>query len=108
VNSEAIGRTVQIHWGGERLTDLELLAEIARLKRSVARFGGAGLRAAYRAVVARRGLKCDRGTTHRRLAGRQTTIAHFRQMGAQRKRSRLKHFCAIPFFANGIFSGWGY
>lgn len=71
MNAEAIGRTVQIHWGGERLTDLELLAEIVRLKRSDASFGGAMLLAAYRAEVARRGLKCDcdRGSGRRLRAG---------------------------------------
>lgn len=42
---------------GKRLTDLELLAEIARLRRSVASFGAAVLLAAYRAEAERRGFK---------------------------------------------------
>lgn len=42
---------------GPRLTDLELLAEIDRLKRTVASFGGAMLLAAYRAEAERRGFK---------------------------------------------------
>jgi hypothetical protein len=55
MNAEAIGRTATLT--GEPLTDLQLLAEIARLKKSVASFGGAMLLAAYRAEAERRGFK---------------------------------------------------
>lgn len=55
MNAETIGRKAKL--GGKPLTDLELLAEIARLKRSVASFGAAMLLEAYRAEAAKRGLK---------------------------------------------------
>ena len=53
MNAEAIGRKAKL--GGKPLTDLQLLAEIRRLKRTVASFGGAMLLAAYRAEAERRG-----------------------------------------------------
>ena len=55
MNAEAIGRKAKL--GGKPLTDLQLLAEIRRLKRTVASFGGAMLLAAYRAEAERRGFK---------------------------------------------------
>jgi HD superfamily phosphodiesterase len=55
MNAETIGREAKLE--GKPLTDLELLAEIARLKRTVASFGGAMLLAAYQAEAERRGFK---------------------------------------------------
>lgn len=55
ISAEEVGRAATL--GGKPLTDLELLAEIARLKRTVASFGGAMLLAAYRAEAGRRGFK---------------------------------------------------
>ena len=55
MNAETIGRKAKLE--GKPLTDLELLAEIARLKRTVASFGGAMLLAAYQAEAERRGFK---------------------------------------------------
>jgi len=56
ISAEAIGKQA-VMAGREPLSDLELLMEIARLKRSVASFGGAVLLAAYRAEADKRGLK---------------------------------------------------
>jgi hypothetical protein len=55
MNAETIGRKATVV--GPQLSDLELLAQITRLKRSCASFGGAMLLAAYRADAERRGLK---------------------------------------------------
>lgn len=56
INAEDIGRR-GIVVSDKPLTDLQLLAEIARLRKSVASFGGAMLLSAYRAEAERRGLK---------------------------------------------------
>jgi hypothetical protein len=56
IRAEDIGKRAVIY-GEKPLTDLQLLAEISRLRRSVASFGGAMLLAAYRAEAERRGFK---------------------------------------------------
>ena len=56
MSAEDVGKQAEVV-GGEPLSDLELLMEIARLKRSVASFGGAVLLTAYRAEAEERGLK---------------------------------------------------
>lgn len=55
IDAEATGKVATVI--GPKLSDLQLLAEIKRLERSVASFGGAMLLAAYRADAERRGFK---------------------------------------------------
>lgn len=55
MRAEDIGQKATVV--GPRLTDLELLAEIARLRRTVMSFGGAALLAAYKAEAQKRGFK---------------------------------------------------
>jgi hypothetical protein len=56
ISAEEVGKRAVVY-GEQPPSDLELLMEIARLKRSVASFGGAMLLAARRAEAQRRGLK---------------------------------------------------
>lgn len=56
LNAEAIGKKAVVY-GEKPLSDLELLAEISRLKGTVASFGGAMLLAARQAEAQRRGFK---------------------------------------------------
>jgi hypothetical protein len=58
MSAEDIGRRAVVV-GDARLSDLALLAEIARLEKSVASFGGAMLLAAHKADAQRRGFKVN-------------------------------------------------